>query len=377
MSGAQVDPFASWAQHHLRTRFAGRRTVLSGLGAERKSSSSDSLVFKYALFCSGYTIHAIQIGETFVKKIFMKNLNKVHLNGLKAVEAIGRLGSLPRAAEELGVSVSAVSQQLIRTEGQIGHAVFERTRGGLVATPFGKGFLARLEEGFQSLSKAVAMADGTDQTLMLSVAPTFASKWLVPRLGRLRSAHPDLKIRIDPSPGIVDLKSSDIDLAIRLGKGDWRDGAQERLLPQRMFPVCTRNVALKLKGPADIFNQPIICYDNPMFSWDDWQAAAGLEGPLPFDGTTFSDPWLGLEAAISGQGIMLAWDLFVEDALADGRLVAPFPTRVPSCVGYWLITPNNRKPSQQTLHFQRWIRSEIERENATGSHDLLTSYTEV
>ncbi|UXN61037.1 LysR substrate-binding domain-containing protein [Phyllobacterium zundukense] len=307
----------------------------------------------------------------------MKNLNKVHLNGLKAVEAIGRLGSLPKAAEELGVSVSAVSQQLIRTEGQIGHAIFERTRGGLVATPFGKGFLARLEEGFRSLSKAVAMADGADQTLMLSVAPTFASKWLVPRLGRLRSSHPDLKIRIDPSPGIVDLKSSDIDLAIRLGKGDWRDGAPERLLPQRMFPVCTRNVALRLKGPADIFNQPIICYDNPMFSWDDWQTAAGLEGPLPFDGTTFSDPWLGLEAAISGQGIMLAWDLFVEDALADGRLVAPFPARVPSSVGYWLVMPNNRKPSPQSLHFQRWILSEIALENATGSHDLLTSYTEV
>ena len=169
-----------------------------------------------------------------------------------------------------------------------------------------------------------------DQTLLLSVAPTFASKWLVPRLGRLRAAHPDLKIRIDPSPGVLDLKSSDIDLAIRLGSGDWRDGTPECLLPQKMFPVCTRAFAERLRGPADIFNQPIICYENPMFSWDDWQAATGLAGPLPFDGPTFSDPWLGLEATISGQGIMLAWDLFVEDALADGRLVAPFPTRVPS-----------------------------------------------
>jgi LysR family glycine cleavage system transcriptional activator len=323
------------------------------------------LRFKYALFCSHRLSNSIQIAETFVKKIFMKNLNKVHLNGLKAVEAIGRLGSLPKAAEELGVSVSAVSQQLIRTEAQIGHALFDRTRSGLVSTSFGKGFLARLAEGFEHLSKAVALAEGVDQTLLLSVAPTFASKWLVPRLGRLRAAYPDLKIRIDPSPGILDLKSSDIDLAIRLGNGDWQDGAPERLLPQSMFPVCTRSVALGLKKPADIFNQPIICYDNPMFSWDDWQAATGLAGPLPFDGTTFSDPWLGLEAAISGQGIMLAWDLFVEDALADGRLVAPFPTRVPSSVGYWLVTPNNRKPSAQMLHFQRWIRSEIARENAT------------
>lgn len=294
-----------------------------------------------------------------IKKIFMKNLNKVHLNGLKAVEAIGRLGSLSKAAEELAVSPSAVSQQLIRTEAQIGHVIFERTRGGLIATSFGRGFLARLEEGFQSLSRAVAMADGTDQTLLLSVAPTFASKWLVPRLGRLRAAYPDLKIRIDPSPGIVDLKNSDIDLAIRLGSGDWQDGEPERLLPQNMFPVCTRSFAERLSGPADILDQPIICYENPMFSWDEWQLATGISGELAFDGPTFSDPWLGLDAAISGQGIMLAWDLLVEDALADGRLVAPFPMRVPSSVGYWLVSPNSRVPSLQVRQFQRWIRSEI------------------
>ncbi len=307
---------------------------------------------------------AIQIAETSIKKILMKNLNRVHLNGLKAVEAIGRLGSLPKAAGELGVSVSAVSQQLIRTEAQIGHAIFDRTRGGLVPTSFGRNFLAKLEEGFQQLSRAVALADGTDQTLLLSVAPTFASKWLVPRLGRLRAAHPDLKIRIDPSPGIVDLKSSDIDLAIRLGSGDWQDGTPECLLPQRMFPVCTPAFAERLHGPADIFNQPIICYENPMFSWDDWQAATGLAGPLPFDGPTFTDPWLGLEATISGQGIMLAWDLFVEDALADGRLIAPFPARVPSAIAYWLVSPKNRKPWVQVSNFQRWIRAEIAQQKA-------------
>jgi LysR family transcriptional regulator, glycine cleavage system transcriptional activator len=307
----------------------------------------------------------IQIAETSIKKILMKNLNRLHLNGLKAVEAIGRLGSLPKAAEELGVSVSAVSQQLIRTEGQIGHMIFDRTRGGLIPTSFGRTFLPRLEDGFQQLSKAVALADGVDQTLLLSVAPTFASKWLVPRLGRLRAAHPDLKIRIDPSPGIADLKSSDIDLAIRLGSGDWQDGVSECLLPQKMFPVCTPAFAERLHGPADIFSQPIICYENPMFSWDDWQAATGLAGPLPFDGTTFSDPWLGLEATISGQGIMLAWDLFVEDALADGRLVAPFPTRVPSSIAYWLVSPKNREPTRHMLHFQNWIRNEIAQGNAT------------
>lgn len=310
-------------------------------------------------------ISAIKIADTGMKKNFMKNLNRFHLNGLKAVEAIGRLGSLPRAADELGVSVSAVSQQLIRTEEQLGQAIFERTRAGLVPTGFGRSLLPRLADGFQQISQAISLVEGADQALLLSVAPTFASKWLVPRLGRLRAAYPDLKIRIDPGTALLDLARSDIDLAIRLGSGDWRDGTPERLLPQSMFPVCTPAFAERLSAPADIFTQPIICYENPMFSWDDWQAATGLAGPLPFDGPTFSDPWLALEATISGQGIMLAWDLFVEDSLADGRLVAPFPARVPSSIAYWLVSPKNRKATRQIQQFQGWFRGEIHLENAT------------
>ena len=288
----------------------------------------------------------------------MRNLNALHLNGLRAVEAVGRLGSLPKAAGELGVSVSAVSQQLIRTEEQLGQPIFERTRAGLVPTAFGRNFLPRLADGFQQISQAIALAQDADRALLLSVAPTFASKWLVPRLGRLRAAYPDLKIRIDPAPGVLDLNRSDIDLAIRLGSGDWKDGIPERLLTQSMFPVCTPEFARRVSVPADIFRQPIICYENPMFSWDEWQVATGLAGPLPFDGPTFSDPWLALEATISGQGIMLAWDLFVEDALADGRLVAPFPARVPSLIAYWLVSPRNRRPTRQVHDFQCWIRDE-------------------
>lgn len=310
---------------------------------------------------------AIKIAERRIKKIFMKNLNAFHLNGLRAVEAIGRLGSLPKAAGELGVSVSAVSQQLIRTEEQIGATIFERTRAGLVPTAFGRALLPRLSDGFQQISQAVALTQEAGQALLLSVAPTFASKWLVPRLGRLRAAYPDLKVRIDPAPGVLDLNGSDIDLAIRLGSGDWRDGAPERLLTQSMFPVCTPAFAERVRTPADIFRQPIICYENPMFSWDEWQAATGLAGPLPFDGPTFSDPWLALEATISGQGIMLAWDLFVEDALADGRLVAPFPARVPSPIAYWLVSPKRRRPTRQMLQFQRWIREETQQKKTAGS----------
>ncbi|TIS71834.1 MAG: LysR family transcriptional regulator, partial [Mesorhizobium sp.] len=115
----------------------------------------------------------------------MAMLNRVHLNGLRAVETVARLGSLSAAASELNVSASAVSQQVKRTEEQLGQALFERTASGLVLTEFGTVFAGRLGAGFRELAQAIALADEASQcTLVVSVAPAFASKWLLPRLSR-------------------------------------------------------------------------------------------------------------------------------------------------------------------------------------------------
>ncbi len=130
----------------------------------------------------------------------MPGLNSVHLNGLRAVEAVARCGSLAKAADELGVSPSAISQQIGRTEKQIGRTLFERRPGGLVATEFGSDFAARLSVGFRELAQAVAMADDRSaNTLIVSVAPALASRWLVPRLSRFFALYPEILIRIDAS----------------------------------------------------------------------------------------------------------------------------------------------------------------------------------
>src|SRR3954451_6390470 len=115
----------------------------------------------------------------------MDNLHRVHLNGLRALEAVGRLGSLQRAADALGVSPGAVSQQIIKAERQLGAIVFDRTPQGLQPTPMGMALLTRLTAGFRELDAGVALASGEEDTaLTVSVAPVFASKWLVPRLSR-------------------------------------------------------------------------------------------------------------------------------------------------------------------------------------------------
>lgn len=291
----------------------------------------------------------------------MALLNRVHLNGLRAVETVARLGSLAAAATELNVSASAVSQQVKRTEKQLGQALFERTAAGLVPTEFGKTFTARLGAGFRELTQAVAMADEASAcTLVVSVAPAFASKWLLPRLSRHFSRHPNVLLRIDASARIADLDHSDIDIAIRLGDGKWPEGDAELLLAQEVFPVCAPSIAAKLRTIEDLAQTCAITDERAMINWESWFEAAGVE-PVTFQkGARFTDPMLCLESAIAGHGVMLAWQLLTADALADGRLVAPFGVRAQSGLGYWLVTSATRRESRKVRDFKIWIREEIE-----------------
>lgn len=288
-------------------------------------------------------------------------LNRVHLNGLRAVETVARLGSLAAAAAELNVSVSAVSQQIKRTEKQLGRALFERTPGGLVPTEFGTVFTARLSAGFRELAQAVALAsEASECTLVVSVAPAFASKWLLPRLSRHFARHPNVLLRIDASVRIADLDHSDIDIAIRLGDGKWSGGRAELLLAQEVFPVCAPSIAAKLKSIEDLSQTCAITDERAMISWESWFEAAGVEPVTFLKGARFTDPMLCLESAIAGHGVMLAWQLLTADALADGRLVAPFGVRAQSGLGYWLVTSQMKSESRKVRDFKAWIREEIE-----------------
>ncbi len=290
----------------------------------------------------------------------MENLNRVHLNGLRAVEAVGRLGSLRAAAGELGVSAGAVSQQIIKCEKQLGTPVFDRTSRSVAPTAFGRALLGRLTAGFNTLDEAVALSKHhADTTLTISVAPVFASKWLVPRLSRYAQSFPDIQVRLDASVTMVSPDASDIDIAIRVGDGDWPGVATDFLLPQEVFPVCTPAMAKKLREPSDILALPIVRDANSSISWDVWLAPFGLCDADLRDGNTFTDASLALDAAIAGQGVMLAWQTLAHYALSVGQLVAPFPERAATGLGYWLVTSATRREPAKVRDFRRWIKAEI------------------
>ncbi len=290
----------------------------------------------------------------------MKPLNRVHLNGLRALESCGRLGSLKQAAAELGVTVGAVSQQVIRAEEQLGRAIFDRTSKGLKPTRFGTEFLQRLTAGFAALEQAVASADShPDNVLTISVAPVFASKYLVPRLGRYTAAHPGMQLRLDASIGLVDPATSDIDIAIRVGPGGWSGVREEKLLEQEVFPVCSPDIAARLKEPADLLKVPVVEDANSTLRWQTWLDRFGLSEKELTPGSSYTDAALALDAVIAGQGVMLAWQTLAEYPLRVGTVVAPFEYRARTGLSYWLITARSRREDERVREFKAWIRGEI------------------
>ena len=292
----------------------------------------------------------------------MKNLNVVHMNGLRALEAVGRLGSLQAAADELGVSVGAISQQVIKTEGQLGHAIFERTGKGLVATEIGRPILARLTDGVQKLSEAVALAQRRDNNcLTISVAPVFASRWLVRRFDNFAREHPEIVLRIDATMRLIDPAISDIDLGIRVGDGHWTDVQSELILEQRVFPVCAPELAKGLHTPADVLALPAVIDSQAMFQWDVWLRAAGLEGRRVNERHVFNDASLCLDAVMAGQGVMLAWQTLTADVIAEGRLAAPFGIRAKTGYGHYFITAKGARDSRKVQIFKAWLRRELAR----------------
>ncbi|CDZ29509.1 LysR substrate-binding domain-containing protein [Neorhizobium galegae] len=290
----------------------------------------------------------------------MSNLNLVHLNGLRALEAVGRLGSLQAAADELGVSVGAVSQQVIKAEAQLGQPVFQRLPKGMMPVDSARPMLVRLSEGFHALSEAVAIGRRHDDALLtISVAPVFAARFLVHRLDRFSSLHPEIRLRIDATTRLADLGVDDIDLGIRVGPGTWPGVDAELLIEQTVFPVCSPTLAEKLKEPKDILKLPTIIDGPSMFSWEIWLNEAGLSGAGMATRHVFNDASLCLDATIAGQGVMLAWHTLATYALEQGRLVEPFSIRARTGMGHYLVTRAGARVPAKVRAFRDWLKTEL------------------
>lgn len=291
----------------------------------------------------------------------MKHLNQFHLSGFRAVEAVARLGSIKAAADQLGVTVGAVSQQVQKTEAQLGVQLFERKNRLLIPTVHMLAMQPHLTAAMSSLSTAIATTQrGREDSLTISVAPVFAGKWLVWHLKHFSKAHPGIRVRVEASIDLTDPDTSDVDLCIRVGRGPYPGLNAEKLLNQRVFPVCSPALAAQIEEPADIGKLPIIHDPGQMFTWKTWLDLFGLDQSILQDGPSFSDGSLCLDAAIAGQGVFLAWETLAVYAVKAGQVVSPFPDRPATGLGYWLISGKNAPQTKAKQVFTEWLKDELQ-----------------
>jgi LysR family transcriptional regulator, glycine cleavage system transcriptional activator len=296
----------------------------------------------------------------------MNYLNRISLGGLRAVEAAARLGSQKAAAAELGVTVGAVNQQILRCEDALGKKLFTKSGRSLALTPLGNEVVPMLSRGIAELASAVRHIENVDRTsLTISVAPVFASRWLVWRLGKFHALHPNIRIRVDAEVARIDPNTNDIDACIRVGFGHWPNVKADWLADQEVFPVCSPEIAKGISKISDVLSVPVISEPHPMFGWDVWLGLHGQKASDLQQGPVYSDASLCLDAAIASQGVFLAWHTLAQDSVDAGRLVAPFPLRVRTGISYWFITARDRQLSGSLKAFHRWLKEELAQSDGT------------
>ena len=305
----------------------------------------------------------------------MSNAPRLPLNTLIAFRAVAELENLRAAAEAMHLTHSAVSQQIRGLEEQLGFALFDRRGRRVVLNAAGQALLrsvqsalALLDDGVQA---AAAAAGGAAQRLRVTVLPSFANRWLMPRMSRWRERHPDLPLEIEASIRVLDLQREGFHAAVRQGKGPWAGLDSERLWEQPpIIIVGSPSAARRLQGaqPEALAREPLLGDDD---MWNDWFAAAGLRTNVRTV-AVFNDAGLMLQAAEQNLGLALSRDLLAADALREGRLVrlSPISIMPADALPYHLVYPPGMREWPALAAFRDWLSDELDR----SRNELSSAY---
>ncbi|MEM7562608.1 MAG: LysR substrate-binding domain-containing protein [Pseudomonadota bacterium] len=292
------------------------------------------------------------------------NRRNLPFNALRAFEAAARHSSVSGAAGELGVTHSAVSHQIRQLENQLDVILFERTNRGLIISEEGSRLLPVLVETFDRISSVLSEFDQTEEqpAIQISCTPTFATRWLVPRLTDWYSRPNACRIHLIPTLEIMEVSHERIDLAIRCGIPPWPDLRHELLMPIHLVPVCSPQYAQKSGLPDSmeaIFEYDLIHADvgdhGQGQEWKDWLEGAGIEKPINLAGVSFHDPSLAMQAAADGLGCAIGYHELIEKDLHSGQLLCLSEKRVKHAFSYYLVYPGEREEDEKIAEFKTWL----------------------
>ena len=316
----------------------------------------------------------------------MSNLAALSWTALRAFESASRLGSFKEAAGELSVTPTAISHQIRRLESHLGLALFERLHRALQLTPAGESLAQEAQDAFLRLGRVLdslrleGRAVGP-HALTVSCVPSFATKWLAPRLIEFQMSHPKTEFRVVADETLVDLRRDRIiDVALRYGPGPYdKELHARRLWPHgEIIAICAPAVAKDpaLRSPAGLARHMLIRTatpawrttskrSRPVSEWEAWFAAAGvaIDGAIrkALEGPLFNASQLAIEAAIAGKGIALAPEILVARDIASGRLVRLFATSIADRNAYWALCRAARAREARIRSFFKWLLAEAGR----------------
>ncbi len=295
------------------------------------------------------------------------------LNALRAFEAAARHLNFSRAADELSVTPGAVSQQIQNLEDYVGGSLFKRTPRGLLLTDAAQMALPALREAFDRLAEAASLltAPVDGRRLTLTAAPSFAAKWLVPRLGSFEAAHPNIDVWLSADMELVDFAAGEIDMAIRYGAGHYPGLETVRLMRETVVPVLSPELmaANPINQPSDLAKHVLLHDGSPDADescpdWLMWLAARGVKGLDGNRGPRFNQSSLVIEAAVGGRGVALAKRTLAQDDLDAGRLVAPMGITTDVDFAYFVVYPKAKGRLPQVKAFVAWISAQA------AAHDI-------
>ena len=284
------------------------------------------------------------------------------LNGLRAFEAAARLGSFVAAGEELNVTQAAISRLVRLLEERLGFKLFDRMPNGLALTAQGRALQPGLTAAFDAIAGVTQQVAAMRSTpvLTLGVGPSFAVRWLIPRLASFYRQHPDIEVRL-ATGGAINPFKEDWTCGILLGNGDWPGHQAEPMFSADLFPVCARTIAQRLQKPADLAKEVLLEVQHSPEEWPLWLAAARVKLRANTLGPRFDNYAMALQAAVDGVGVAIGLRPYVEDDLASGRLVAPFKLAVPKGQAWYLVYRPFRQDDAALAAFREWLMANIKR----------------
>ena len=288
------------------------------------------------------------------------------LNAMRAFEAAARHLSFTRAAEELFVTQAAISHQVKALEQELGVKLFRRLNRALILTDEGQALIPFVREAFERFTAGVRELERfcSGGTLTVTAPPSFASEWLVGRLGRLHHQHPQIDLHLNATPRVVDLIRENIDCAIRHGDGDLPGLVAYRLFQPSFRPVCSPALLSgehPLRTPADLVHHTLLhALDGPD-EWQVWLRAAGVEGIDFGRGLRFDNSDLAIKAALHGVGVAIGRTPVQDDDLSEGRLVTPFDITIDSECAYHFVVPEATADQPKIQAFRGWLMNEAAR----------------